>query len=72
MSKLRNNWTTEDPNEDGVWLFGYDSFDDDEDADVRYVKGGKIYDSLESMAEGGKGLFTYGGVWKRTGDLPNE
>lgn len=62
--KLKNGWNEGDVTEDGVYLRAFDEWDDDEDADEFQLIGGKWH-------KDGAPWVCYGGVWKRTGDLPN-
>lgn len=59
-------WKHEYPPEDGVYLKKFDRYDDDDEAETYHVRNGKTY-SLD-----GKEWFSFGGVWKRIGDLPNK
>lgn len=64
-TKLKNGWSKGEATEDGVYLRAFDEWDDDEDGDEFQLISGKWH-------KDGAPWVCYGGVWKRTGDLPNK
>lgn len=55
-------WSSERPTSDGIYLSAFD--EEDEDPDVFHVKGGQLF------KPDGQRWVSYGGIWKRIGDLP--
>ena len=63
MTTLNNGWSEGNPTQDGTYLRAFDQWDDDGDAEEFHFIGGKWH-------KNGERWVCYGGVWKRTGDLP--
>ena len=60
-----NGWSLGKPTIDGTYLRAFEESDTDADGEIYHVIGGSWY-------KDGEPRVCYGGVWKRTGDLPDS